>query len=123
MTNTITNVTAATIVWKTDSNRVGKSKRAEKRARGAAGPAIASSPARRRGQPSGSDWMCAAVTRSEGGSVDLAGKLASGLRSFIPWTAVNLVDYFIVRHGRYAIEGIFNPNRMYGRCSRPGHTV
>ena len=34
---------------------------------------------------------------------------------FIPWTAVNLVDYFIVRHGHYAIEEIFNPNGIYGR--------
>ncbi len=34
---------------------------------------------------------------------------------FIPWTAVNLVDYYIVRRGHYAIAEIFNPNGMYGR--------
>ena len=34
---------------------------------------------------------------------------------FIPWTAVNLVDYFIVRHGQYAIAEIFNPTGIYGR--------
>jgi NCS1 nucleoside transporter family len=34
---------------------------------------------------------------------------------FIPWTAVNLVDYFIVRRGHYAIAEIFNPRGMYGR--------
>ena len=34
---------------------------------------------------------------------------------FIPWTAVNLVDYFIVRRGHYAIAEIFNPHGMYGR--------
>jgi NCS1 nucleoside transporter family len=34
---------------------------------------------------------------------------------FIPWTAVNLVDYFIVRHGHYAIAEIFNPDGIYGR--------
>jgi NCS1 family nucleobase:cation symporter-1 len=34
---------------------------------------------------------------------------------FIPWTAVNLVDYFIVRRGHYAIAEIFNPTGMYGR--------
>jgi NCS1 family nucleobase:cation symporter-1 len=34
---------------------------------------------------------------------------------FIPWTAVNLVDYFIVRHGNYAIAEIFKPNGIYGR--------
>jgi NCS1 family nucleobase:cation symporter-1 len=34
---------------------------------------------------------------------------------FIPWTAVNLVDYYIVRRGHYAVAEIFNPNGMYGR--------
>ena len=34
---------------------------------------------------------------------------------FIPWTAVNLVDYYIVRRGHYAIAEIFSPHGMYGR--------
>jgi nucleobase:cation symporter-1, NCS1 family len=34
---------------------------------------------------------------------------------FIPWTSVNLVDYYIVRRGHYAIAEIFNPHGMYGR--------
>jgi nucleobase:cation symporter-1, NCS1 family len=34
---------------------------------------------------------------------------------FVPWTAVNLVDYYIVRRGHYAIGEIFNPTGMYGR--------
>src|SRR5204862_1522703 len=34
---------------------------------------------------------------------------------FIPWTAVNLVDSFIVRHGHYAIAEIFKPDGIYGR--------
>ena len=34
---------------------------------------------------------------------------------FIPWTAVNLVDYFIVRRGHYAIAEIFDPHGIYGR--------
>jgi nucleobase:cation symporter-1, NCS1 family len=34
---------------------------------------------------------------------------------FIPWTAVNLVDYYIVRRGHYAIAEIFKPKGMYGR--------
>ena len=34
---------------------------------------------------------------------------------FIPWTAVNLVDYFLVRRGHYAIAEIFNPRGVYGR--------
>ncbi|MGW1208746.1 purine-cytosine permease family protein [Streptomyces sp. NPDC002499] len=34
---------------------------------------------------------------------------------FIPWTAVNLMDYYIVRRGHYAIAEIFNPRGIYGR--------
>ena len=34
---------------------------------------------------------------------------------FIPWTAVNLVDYFVVRKGHYAIGEIFRPDGIYGR--------
>ena len=34
---------------------------------------------------------------------------------FIPWTAVNLVDYYIVRRGHYAIAEIFRPRGIYGR--------
>jgi nucleobase:cation symporter-1, NCS1 family len=34
---------------------------------------------------------------------------------FAPWTAVNLVDYFIVRKGHYVIREIFNPDGIYGR--------
>jgi NCS1 family nucleobase:cation symporter-1 len=37
-----------------------------------------------------------------------------------PWTAVNLVDYFLVRRGRYSIAEIFNPRGMYGRWNRHG---
>jgi purine-cytosine permease-like protein len=40
---------------------------------------------------------------------------------FIPWTAINLVDYFIVRRGRYVISEIFNPNGIYGRWGWRGN--
>lgn len=32
----------------------------------------------------------------------------------VPWTAVNLVDYFFVRKGRYAISHFFMPHGIYG---------
>jgi purine-cytosine permease-like protein len=38
----------------------------------------------------------------------------------VPWTAVNLVDFYAVRHGRYAITEIFNPNGIYRRWSWRG---
>src|SRR5919197_1788882 len=34
---------------------------------------------------------------------------------FIPWTAVNLIDYYVVRRGHYAVEEIFKPRGLYGR--------
>jgi purine-cytosine permease-like protein len=42
---------------------------------------------------------------------------------FIPWTAVNLVDYYVVRRGHYAIAEIFNPNGLYGRWGWRGITA
>lgn len=38
----------------------------------------------------------------------------------VPWTAVNLVDFYIVRSGHYAIGEIFNPEGIYGHWGRPG---
>jgi NCS1 family nucleobase:cation symporter-1 len=32
----------------------------------------------------------------------------------VPWTALNLVDFFFVRHGHYAITDIFRPDGAYG---------
>jgi NCS1 family nucleobase:cation symporter-1 len=37
-----------------------------------------------------------------------------------PWTAVNLVDYFLVRRGHYSILEIFHPQGMYGRWNAAG---
>jgi nucleobase:cation symporter-1, NCS1 family len=38
----------------------------------------------------------------------------------VPWTAINLVDYFLLRRGRYEITDVFDPNGMYGRWSAHG---
>ena len=32
----------------------------------------------------------------------------------VPWTSVNLVDYFLVRRGRYAVTHLFDPAGIYG---------
>jgi NCS1 family nucleobase:cation symporter-1 len=34
---------------------------------------------------------------------------------FIPWTSINLVDFYVVRRGRYAITEFFRPDGVYGR--------
>ena len=40
-----------------------------------------------------------------------------------PWTAVNLVDFYYVRKGDYAIREIFNPRGIYGRWNWRGLTA
>jgi NCS1 family nucleobase:cation symporter-1 len=35
----------------------------------------------------------------------------------VPWTAINLVDFYLVRKGRYSIPDIFNPKGMYLRAN------
>ena len=38
----------------------------------------------------------------------------------VPWTAINLVDYFAVRRGHYAITDLFTPRGIYGAWGRHG---
>ena len=40
--------------------------------------------------------------------------LALLLYLFTPWTAINLVDFYLVRRGHYSIREIFNPRGLYG---------
>ncbi|WP_176509358.1 MULTISPECIES: purine-cytosine permease family protein [Pseudomonas] len=35
----------------------------------------------------------------------------------IPWTAINLVDYYALRKGQYQIADIFDPSGIYGRVN------
>lgn len=46
--------------------------------------------------------------------------LAVLLYLFTPWTAINLVDFYLVRHSHYSIREIFNPRGMYGRWNWRG---
>ncbi|HEV3291689.1 MAG TPA: cytosine permease [Streptosporangiaceae bacterium] len=39
---------------------------------------------------------------------------------FIPWSAVNLADYFVVRHGRYDVASFFTADGAYGRFAWRG---
>jgi purine-cytosine permease-like protein len=39
----------------------------------------------------------------------------------IPWTAINLVDYYLIRHGDYDVEAFFDPTGgPYGRVGTIG---
>ncbi|MEY9931483.1 NCS1 family nucleobase:cation symporter-1 [Catenulispora sp. GP43] len=33
----------------------------------------------------------------------------------VPWTAINLTDYYVVRRGHYDVSALFDPNGRYGR--------
>jgi len=33
----------------------------------------------------------------------------------IPWTSINLIDYYFIKRGRYSIADIFDPSGIYGR--------
>jgi len=46
---------------------------------------------------------------------EFEGFLGVLLLLFTPWTAINLVDFFWVRHTHYSIREIFNPHGIYGR--------
>jgi nucleobase:cation symporter-1, NCS1 family len=46
--------------------------------------------------------------------------LALLLYLFTPWTAINLVDFYLVRRAHYSIHEIFNANGMYGRWNWRG---
>jgi len=46
--------------------------------------------------------------------------LAVLLYLFTPWTAINLVDFYLVRKGHYSVREIFNPDGMYGRWNWRG---
>ena len=48
------------------------------------------------------------------------GLLAVLLYLFTPWTAINLIDFYVVRKGHYSVREIFNPHGMYGRWSWRG---
>jgi nucleobase:cation symporter-1, NCS1 family len=39
---------------------------------------------------------------------------------FIPWSAVNLTDYFVIRRGHYDVESFFVPNSIYGKVAWRG---
>lgn len=42
---------------------------------------------------------------------------------FTPWTAINLIDFYVVRRGHYSIREIFNPRGIYRRWSWRGLTA
>lgn len=66
--------------------------------------------------------VLAVTAMSLGVSLALSGDALSALYAslsltlylLVPWTAVNLMDYFFVRKGRYAIKALLTPRSVYG---------
>jgi NCS1 family nucleobase:cation symporter-1 len=40
---------------------------------------------------------------------------------FVPWSAINLVDYYLVKRGRYDVQSFFTPDGIYGRIQWWAH--
>jgi nucleobase:cation symporter-1, NCS1 family len=40
-----------------------------------------------------------------------------------PWTSINLIDYFVVRRGHYAVTHLFTPEGIYGTWGSAGLTA
>jgi len=59
-------------------------------------------------------WVLLSLAISTGAIALLFAVLTIMLYLLVPWTSVNLVDYFFVRHGRYAITHLFMPDGIYG---------
>ena len=55
--------------------------------------------------------------RYEGG---FSGFLSLMLYLLIPWSAVNLVDYYWVRHGKYSVVDMFSRTSLYGKWAWRG---
>jgi nucleobase:cation symporter-1, NCS1 family len=59
-------------------------------------------------------WVAISLSLT-GNSIDiLFAALTMMLYLLVPWTAINLVDYFFVRRGNYAITHLFTPRGIYG---------
>jgi purine-cytosine permease-like protein len=60
-------------------------------------------------------WYAIGEALGGGSAVDtVLNSLTLMLYLLVPWTALNLVDYFFVRRGHYAITDIFRPDGVYG---------
>jgi nucleobase:cation symporter-1, NCS1 family len=64
-----------------------------------------------------------ALTLSEHFLTNFNNFLLLVLYFMIPWTAVNLMDFFFVRKGNYAVRELFSPRGIYGAWSWRGLTA
>jgi purine-cytosine permease-like protein len=65
-------------------------------------------------------WIAATFAITTDAIALLFATLTIMLYLLVPWTSVNLVDYFFVRRGRYAITHLFLPHGIYGAWGMRG---
>jgi nucleobase:cation symporter-1, NCS1 family len=69
-------------------------------------------------------WYAIGEALAGGSAVNtVLNSLTLMLYLLVPWTALNLVDYFFVRRGHYAITDIFRPDGVYGAWGWRGLTA
>lgn len=72
-------------------------------------------------------WYVIAAAISASGSATAVSSVSDSLTLMlyllVPWTALNLVDFFFVRRGHYAITDIFRPDGVYRRWGWRGLTA
>jgi len=56
-----------------------------------------------------------AIKASSNFETDLSNFLVFTLYLLVPWTAINLTDYYLVQHGNYDIPELFKVNGRYGK--------
>lgn len=59
-------------------------------------------------------WIVVALSFGGDAITYVNAMLVMMLYFLMPWTAVNLIDYFWLRRGRYSIRDLFTPNGIYG---------
>jgi purine-cytosine permease-like protein len=68
-------------------------------------------------------WILVAISYGGDAVTYVNAMLVIMLYFLMPWTAVNLIDYFLLRRGRYAIRDLFIPNGIYGEWGGRGLTA
>ena len=67
-------------------------------------------------------WLAVALSLNAGAIDALFAALALMLYLLVPWSAINLVDYFLVRHQMIAVADLFRADGVYGSWSARGLT-
>jgi purine-cytosine permease-like protein len=65
-------------------------------------------------------WLIPGLAFGGSATTALNNSLLFMLYLLAPWTSVNLVDFYFVRHGKFAISDFFTPSGIYGRWGYRG---